>query len=77
MLIYPRATNGSTAPTRQGEVLRPTGEHHSKAGSHATGHKPGRDLRKPRKITTMRLKFGVHPGNVGLLVDVIPITVVY
>jgi hypothetical protein len=27
---------------------------------------PGRDFRKPQKITTMRLKFGVHPGNVGL-----------
>jgi hypothetical protein len=24
------------------------------------------DFREPQKITTMRFKFGVHPGNVGL-----------
>jgi hypothetical protein len=32
----------------------------------ATGHKRGRDFREPQKIAIICLKFGVHPGNVGL-----------
>jgi hypothetical protein len=42
-----------------------TGEHHREAGLHAIGHKPGRNFREPQKTATIRLKFGIHPGNVG------------
>jgi hypothetical protein len=38
---------------------------HSGLGSQATGHQHERPFREARKIATMCLKFGVHPGNPG------------
>jgi hypothetical protein len=56
MRIHSRATNGRTAPTRQGKVLRPDREYHSRAGLRATGHKRGRDFREPQKIALPQVR---------------------
>jgi len=66
MLIRSRATNERTAPTREGKVLRPNRGTLFQGRIARNRPQTGEDFREPQKITTMRFKFGVHPGNVGV-----------
>ena len=56
---------GGLRPHAKGKCHR-TGEHHSRARLHATGHKPGRAFRN-QKIAIICLKFGVHTNDFELI----------
>jgi hypothetical protein len=65
MRIHSRATNGRTAPTRQGKVLRPDRGIPFQGRIARNRPQTGAGLPGTSEIAIICLKFGVHPGNVG------------
>ena len=68
MVMRSEAPDGRTAPKCKAKPRHFGQERHSRLGLQATCHQHGRSFRQARKIATMCLKFGVHPGNPGLTV---------